>query len=88
VPARYVSIFNQIHQCTFVTASPPDVRRRLCPAVGALLLSWGSAPRRPLPKQSKRVQDPGRSPNILEPLTAGQSHRLTSSGEAEAEGWK
>jgi len=59
-------------------ASPSDVRRRLRPAIMILLANW-AAP-------SFFSLKSGRSSKIsLESFTAGESHRLTSDGEAAKE---
>ncbi len=57
------------------SASPPDVRRWLCPAVKVLVNLWGWVPGL---VASKAQPQEGKAH-----FTAGQSHRLTSGGEAE-----
>jgi len=54
-----------------VRALPPDVRKRLCPSGKVFSKRFGAEP-------------PGAQPQFQRPVTAGQSHRLTSDGVAAA----
>jgi hypothetical protein len=71
---------------SFAAALPPDVRRRLCLAENGFLSS-GLRPSFGLwPKPLGHSPDQGHSPFVRAVLTAGQSPRRTSGGEAVANG--
>src|SRR5687767_2502540 len=63
-----------------ITASPPDVRRWLCPAVKLRYLEWGATPRSGFFRKHGNYK-PGRSPTSSR-FTAGRSPCRTSDGEA------
>ena len=67
------------------SALPPDVRRWLCPAVSAYFSTGLCPPVRvcPICQAVGRAQTRAK-PNSCLALTAGQSYRLTSGGEAES----
>jgi len=69
---------------SYASASPPDVRRRLCPAV-EVYFHFGATPLvRPFSKEIRSANwNKGTAQGIIWLLTAGQSHRLTSGGTAE-----
>ncbi len=66
---------------------PPDMRRRLCPAVEMGLYTLGNALRTtvgPINPKGLSPED-GHSPEIIWLLSAGHHHRRTSGGTAEAD---